>query len=83
MGSDVLVNPLTSIINCSIVKGQFPTKWKEATVTPVLKKGDPQIKENYRPVSCLPAGSKLLEMIVCEQTTKYEINYLLTYLLIF
>ena len=71
MGSDVLVNPLTSIINCSISTGQFPKKWKEAIVTPDLKKGDPQLKENYRPVSCLPAGSKLLEMIVCEQTTKY------------
>ena len=29
------------------------------------------MKENYRPVSCLPGGSKLLERIVCEQTTKY------------
>ena len=51
MGSDVLVNPLTSIINCSITTGQFPTARKEATVTPVLKKGDPQNKVNYRPVS--------------------------------
>ena len=28
--------------------------------------------ENYRPVSCLPAASKLFEMIKCDQTTKYE-----------
>ena len=27
--------------------------------------------ENYRPVSCLPAASKLLEIIICSQTTKY------------
>ena len=40
-------------------------------VTPVLKKGDKKLLENYRPVTCLPATSKLLEMIVCEQTTEY------------
>ena len=71
LGTDVLVNPLTSIVNCSITIGEFPADWKEALVTPVLKKGNPETKENYRPVSCLPAGSKLLEIIVCEQTTQY------------
>ena len=39
MGSDVLVNPLTSIVNSSISNGEFPAAWKEALVTPVLKKG--------------------------------------------
>ena len=43
-----------------------------------LKKGDPQVKENYRPVSCLPAASKLLEKVVCEQVSVYlESNNLL------
>ena len=42
-------------------RGEFPRIWKEALLTPVLKKGDPNTKENYRPVSCLPAASKLLE----------------------
>ena len=60
---------LKNIFNLSISKGEFPQGWKEALVTPVLKKGDPKMKENYRPVSCLPAASKLLEMLVCEQTT--------------
>ena len=27
--------------------------------------------ENYRPVSCLPAASKLLEIIICDQITKF------------
>ena len=40
-----------------------------ALVTPVLKKGDRQLKENYRPVSCLPAASKLFEKVVCEQVS--------------
>ena len=37
----------------------------------VLKKGDPSQKENYSPVSCLPAASKLLEKVICEQVSEY------------
>ena len=51
--------------------GAFPSSWKEALLTPVLKKGDPSAKENYRPVSCLSAASKVLEVIVCDQVTFY------------
>jgi len=57
----VLVVPLTRIINNSITNGEFPQKWKETLVTPILKKGDPTKKENYRPVSCLSVASKVLE----------------------
>ena len=71
LGSSILKVPLTNIINCSIREGIFPDSWKEAYVTPVLKKGDRLVKENYRPVSCLPAASKLLELIVCQQTTHF------------
>ena len=78
MGSPVISQALTNIYNKSISEGEFPEAWKEALVTPVLKKGDPKMKENYRPVSCLPAASKLLEMLVCDQTTHFlESNKLL------
>ena len=51
---------------------------KEAIVAPVLKKGDKSVKENYWPVSCLLAAAKLLELLVCNQTTEYmESNNLL------
>ena len=29
------------------------------------------LKENYCPVSCLPAASKLLEKVICEQVSEY------------
>jgi hypothetical protein len=32
--------------------------WKEALVTPILKKGDPTKKENYRPVSGIKSLGK-------------------------
>ena len=45
--------------------------WKEAIVTPILKKGDAKLKENYRPVSCLAMASKVMEQIVCDQVTRF------------
>ena len=36
------------------------------------------MNENYRPVSCPPAAAKLLELLVCNQTTEFmETNNLL------
>jgi hypothetical protein len=77
-GAPNLTKPLVKIFNNSITEGEFPKSWKEAVVTPILKKGDKSLKENYRPVSCLPAAAKLLELLVCNQTTDYmEKNNLL------
>ena len=60
LGTDTLVIPMTRIINSSISTGIVPEKWKEAIVTPILKKGDSKKKENYRPVSCLIVASKVI-----------------------
>ena len=38
LGAKILVNSLLQIVNQSIREGQFPTQWKEALVTPVLKR---------------------------------------------
>ena len=67
LGAEVLAIPLTRIINNSIAEGKFPEIWKVGVVTPVLKKGNPFDKNNYRPVSCLSVLSKVLEKIVCDQ----------------
>ena len=73
-----LIAPLTAIINQSITDGQFPSDKKEALVTPVLKKGNSELITNYRPVSCLPVASKLLESVIWSQMIEYlESNHLL------
>ena len=78
MGSSTLASTLTHLINRSIDLGVVPDHWKIGMVTPVLKKGDPKLVENYRPVTCLPAASKLLESVVCNQVTNFmESNDLL------
>ena len=71
MGSEELLTPLLAIFNKSITSGVFPEKCKEAIVTPVHKKGDKSQYENYRPVSCLPAAAKLLELIIHDQVSEF------------
>ena len=56
---------LCQLFNQSIKQGHVPQEWKEAKVTPVFKKGNVHLPENYRPVSLTCVCSKLLERIVC------------------
>ena len=54
----------TKFVNLSFALGQYPTVWKMANVVPIFKKGEPQLKINYRPVSLLPCLSKICERVV-------------------
>lgn len=69
--SDVLCLPLRYIINLSILKGEFPDSWKTSIIKPLLKKGSPKIKNNYRPISLLSVPSMILERVVKEQIEEY------------
>nr|XP_027223246.1 uncharacterized protein LOC113815354 [Penaeus vannamei] len=60
---------LTVIINTSLVTGDFPSLWKHGIITPVLKSGDKDEVNNYRPITILPMLSKVLEEIVADQLT--------------
>ena len=63
--SDVVSFPICTLFNRSIEEGIFPSCIKEARVTPVFKNnGDPQLMNNYRPISVLPFLSKVFERLV-------------------
>ena len=49
----------------------FPDKLKIAKVVPLCKKDDKALIENYRPVSILPAISKVIEKIMFRQIYEY------------
>ncbi len=54
----------------------FPASLQRAEITPVHKKKDIMLKENYRPVSVLPAMSKVLEgVLVLEYFEQYLSPY--------
>ena len=50
-------------------------KWKTAKVIPLYKKGQRNLPGNYRPISVLPAISKILERILCDQLYSYLTKY--------
>ena len=54
---------LFSDFNFSVISGIYPDNLKYADVSPAFKKGDHLDKENYRPVSILPAISKIFERL--------------------
>ena len=76
----VIIKPLTLLINQVLNTGIFPDKLKIAKLIPIYKKGDPQLFENYRPISLLPTISKVLEKIIHKQLSSYFEEYGLFFL---
>jgi hypothetical protein len=56
-----ITKPLTHVFNFSIKLGIFPDLMKRAEITPLVKKGNKQDIQNYRPTAVLSVFSKLLE----------------------
>ena len=59
-----LVPLLTNIYNNCMIEGIFPQVLKKSRVTPIFKKGNMELLENYRPVSTLPIFGKIFEKII-------------------
>ena len=74
---DILVTPITKIINLSLSEGIFPSQFKQALVSPLLKKPSLPKNEfkNYRPVSNLNFISKLLEKVVASQIKSHMAQF--------
>ena len=64
-------NPLVMILNASLAKGLVPNVWKLAKITPILKPGARNEKNNYRPISVLSVFAKLFEKIVHDQLSDF------------
>ncbi len=56
--------PLWKIFSLSLLTNKVPSKWKEAIVTPIFKKGKRNLPSNYRPVSLTSIASKILESFI-------------------
>ena len=61
-----LASLIVAIVNRSFETSQVPTELKHAHIKPRLKKPslDPELLNNYRPVSDLPFLSKIMENVV-------------------
>lgn len=66
-----IINPITIIINKCFAEGIFPKELKIAKVTPIHKKDDTNCCNNYRPISILPAVSKIFEIAIKHRLISY------------
>jgi hypothetical protein len=71
---------ITPILNASLSSNMFPDSLKCADVSPVYKKTDNLIKENYRPISVLTSLSKVFESVMCDQMNCHFQNILSVWL---
>lgn len=76
---NIFVPPLTFIFNLCIAEGVFPLALKKSVIHPIYKSGDKSCVNNYRPISVLPALSKIMERIMNKRLVNYlEQNHLLS-----
>ena len=55
----IIAPSLTAIFNMSLKSGVYIDEWKLARVIPIYKSENKSKCENYRPISILPAISKV------------------------
>ena len=74
-----IIIPFRHIINQSFVTGVVPENLKVAKVIPIYKSGNKNVCNNYRPISILPALSKIMGKIVCNRLVNYLEKYNILY----
>jgi len=68
---NVISKPLVHIINTSFTSSSVPDQLKIPHVIPLFKSGDKSNFSNYRPISMLPAFSKILEKAFYNRLSNY------------
>ena len=71
LSASIVAPSLTYIFNLSLATGIYIVDWKRARVTPIFKSGDRRQCASYRPISILPAVSKVFEKEVFRQVYGY------------
>ena len=66
-----LAKPLCILFNKSIEEGVVPDDLKIAKIIPIFKSDDKKAVSNYRPISVLPAFSKIFERLVYNRLLEF------------
>ena len=76
-------DPLAEIVNQPFLKTSFLSMLKVAKVVPVFKKGDPEIRSNYKAISLLSIFSRIFEKLVYKRLYSFVTCNKIIYLLQF
>ena len=71
---DLISDPLLSIINLSLSSGVFPDRLKISKIIPIFKSDNASLAQNYRPISILPAFSKIFERAVYNRIFQFFVD---------
>ena len=69
-----VVFPVLVIFTSSYVHSCIPDDWMRAVVRPLLKKGDPSIVSNYRPISLTCTICKIMETIIRDNLLQFALS---------
>ena len=72
---DSVILPLRIIFRNILSTAIYPDIWKLADATPILKKGEKQLIQYYRPIYLLPICGKIFEKIVFNNLYKHLITH--------
>ena len=71
---DLISDQLLSIINLSLSSGVFPDRLKISKIIPIFKSDNASLAQNYRPISILPAFSKIFERAVYNRIFQFLVD---------
>lgn len=69
--ADLIIIPLTYIINLSFKNGTFPGPLKKAIIKPIHKNGSKEDVNNFRPISLIPCIAKVFEKAMHSRLEQY------------
>ena len=72
--SYVIAPYLTTYFNNCMQEGYFPDELKTGRISPIYKKDNEELLENYRPVSTLPVFGKILEKLIYKRLYSFFIS---------
>ena len=72
--SHVLSPALACHYNYLMTTGKFPDELKIGRISPIYKKDDEELFENYRPVSTLPIFAKIFEKIIYSRLYSFFVS---------
>jgi len=78
LGANVLCHTLQPLLNRCLINTVYPDCLKPANVSPIFKSGDSLNVAKYRPVSVLPALSKVFEGTILDQAADYAYENVLS-----
>lgn len=68
---NLVVGPLSKLINMCFEIMCFLSFFRQATVVPIFKKGDDMDSSNYRPISLLPVFSKIIDNCMASRISAF------------